>query len=76
VFAARRTAPSPLDALYVGLVVLLILARYMDITRCHGQTTDGGPATLAHWRRYVLGLIPVTAGLWALMRFAHARGLL
>lgn len=74
IFAARRTAPSTLDYLYVAIVVALISIRYLDIARFHGQTTDGDPATMAHWRRYVLGLIPISAGLWALMRFAHTQG--
>jgi hypothetical protein len=74
VFAARRPAPSALDALYVGLVAALLVVRYLDITRFHGLTADGEPATLAHWRRYTLTLIPIAAALWAFLRFAHARG--
>ena len=74
IFAARRPAPSPLDAVYVGIVSALIVVRYLDITRFQGLTADGDPATLAHWRRYCLFLVPIAAALWVLMRFAHTRG--
>jgi hypothetical protein len=72
-FAARRPAPSPLDMAYVGLVIALMVVRHLDITRFQGQTTEGEPATLAHWRRYCLLLVPIAAALWAFMRFAQAR---
>lgn len=73
-FAARQPAPSVLDGVFVAIVVLLIVARYFDVTRCRGQTADGEPATLAHWRRYALGIVPVAAGVWAFTRFAHGQG--
>lgn len=74
IYAAKRQAPSMLDGLYVGLVALLILVRFFDITRLDGQTADGHPATLAHWRRYSLVLVPVAAAVWVGVRFAHGRG--
>lgn len=73
-YAARREAPSALDGLYAGLVASLAVVRWLDIARLGGQTAEGLPATLAHWRRYVLGLLPIAAGVWFLMRFAHANG--
>lgn len=74
IFASRQTAPSALDAAYAAIVVGLIFVRWLDIAKFRGQTGSGEPATMAHWRRYALGLVPVAAGLWALMRFAHAKG--
>lgn len=73
-YAARLQAPSALDALYAGLVALLLVVRWLDITRLGGQTAEGEPATTAHWRRYALRLVPISAGVWWLIRFAHGRG--
>jgi hypothetical protein len=47
-----------------GLAAAMAAVRYLDITRLGGQTTEGEPATLAHWRRYTLGLAAVTGFLW------------
>ena len=74
VLAARRAAPSALDAVYALVVASLIAARFVDITRFGGQTTEGDPASLAHWRRHAAVLVPVAAALWWLARLAHARG--
>lgn len=52
-----------------ALAAAMVAVRYIDITRLHGQTTDGEPATLAHWRRYALGLASITL-LFSIM--AHA----
>lgn len=73
-FAARRPAPSVLDGLFVAVAITLIIARYIDIARFRGQTADGEPANLGHWRKYALILVPVAAGLWAFIRFAHGQG--
>jgi len=59
------------DAVYGGLLVALILARVLDVTRFEGQTTDGGRATVADLRRFaVLALL----GYGALLGAAHAVG--
>ncbi len=55
IYAARHEPPSALDGLYAVLVALLLVVRFVDITRLGGQTSEGHPATLAHWRRYALG---------------------
>lgn len=74
IYAAKQPAPSALDGLYVVLVALLLVVRFIDITRLDGQTSEGHPATLTHWRRYALGLIPVAALVWVGVRYAHGRG--
>lgn len=74
IYAAKQEPPSALDGLYAGLVALLLVVRFVDITRLGGQTSEGLPATLAHWRRYALGLVPVAAFVWIGVRFAHGRG--
>lgn len=76
VMGARRPAPSAYDAAFAGLVLGLVILRYLDITRFGGETSDGEPATLSHWRRYALGLVGVAAAMWALARLAAARGFL
>ena len=42
------------------VAISLIAARYLDIRACGGQTVDGDPADLGHWKRYVLITIPVS----------------
>lgn len=39
-------------------VVSLIVARFVDIRYCGGQTADGTPASLDDWKRYVRILVP------------------
>ncbi|MBZ5713807.1 hypothetical protein [Nannocystis pusilla] len=53
--------PSRLDYVVWLTVVLTIAARRVDITRWAGKTASGEPATLAHWRRYAVTVIVVTA---------------
>lgn len=74
VLAARRPAPSLLDGVYVFIVCSLVVARYVDISRFNGGTVDGDPATMAHWRRHAVALVPVAAAIWLGTRFVHARG--
>ena len=49
-------------------VGLLIGARYIDIVRYQGTTAEGEPATRAHLKRYVLGLLVVAAAVWTVAR--------
>jgi hypothetical protein len=48
----------------------MIAARYVDIRACDGQTVDGDPADLGHWKRYAMILLPVSVllpvGVWAI----------
>jgi hypothetical protein len=46
---------------------LLIVARYVDITRFKGDTAYGEPATLAHWRRYALSLLVGSIVVWVVI---------
>jgi len=61
---------APLLGIYVLGVATLIAARYIDIRYCGGQTVDGTPANLSHWKRYVMILLPVSflllVGVWAI----------
>ena len=60
---------SAADAVFWVVVPLLIWLRHYDITRMHGQTTSGQPATLTHWKRYAGLLVAFAVVAWAA---AHA----
>jgi hypothetical protein len=64
----RPALPSPYDAAYLLIVASLIIVRHMDIRFLNGQTGEGKPATMAHWRRYVMIIGPVGVGAWCLAR--------
>jgi hypothetical protein len=66
VLITERKAFSGLDIAFWAIVVALIFLRYIDITRLNGLTSDGEPASLQHWRRYVLLLLMIAGGVWAL----------
>ena len=55
---------SLVDVLYWAFVGCLLAARYVDIRYLKGLTADGGPASMAHWRRYAVLLGIVSVGLW------------
>jgi hypothetical protein len=58
---------SKADMVFWITVVLMVLIRYVDITRFQGLTAQGHqPATLAQWRRYVVLLIVISSLLWLL----------
>lgn len=57
---------SIVDGAYLAVVLLMIAARFVDISRFHGETTDGKPATMAHFKRFAVLLLLVGAGVWAL----------
>ena len=68
---AEGGAFSVLDIIFAGLVGVLLLVRFVDITRLNGLTAEGEPASLAHWRRYAAMLLVASTLLWLL---AHAGG--
>lgn len=59
-----------LDAAYAGSVLGLIAARYVDIRRFEGLTVHSEPATMDHFRRYVVALVGFSAALWVVARAA------
>ena len=58
--AYPRLSIAPLLAGYALSIAALIAARYVDIRYCGGQTVDGTPADLGHFRRYVTILLPIS----------------
>lgn len=63
---------SVLDVAFWLVAGGLVIVRYLDITRLNGQTKDGEPATVMHWRRYVAYLLLASGVLWSA---AHALGM-
>ena len=60
----RGSFLSVWDAVFWGTAILLMAVRYLDITRLHGQTAAGGPATIGHWRRYAILLLGAASLAW------------
>ncbi len=61
-----------LDGGYLLLVVTLLIARYLDVKRYGGETTNGEPATSAHLVRYGIGVTAVGAALWGFVQSVSA----
>lgn len=64
----RPKGPSLLDAGCLIVVASLLFVRYIDIRHFNGQTGEGEPATLAHWRRYSAVLVSGSLALWLAVR--------
>jgi len=71
---AYGTAQGWADLLFLLVTGGLIAVRYVDITRFSGETSDGEPATVAHWRRYTVKVMLASATLWIMARLAASRG--
>lgn len=69
VSAHRDDLFSIADAAFWLAVLGLAAIRYLDVTRLRGSTTSGEPASLAHWRRYIVLLGAFALCLWGA---AHA----
>jgi hypothetical protein len=52
--------PGIFDGVIWLTVVLMIVARHVDITRWQGRTFGGEPATLVHWQDYAVTLVWLT----------------
>lgn len=64
--ATRPPLPSSLDVIVGIAVIVMIAARWLDITRFDGRTMSDEPATLRHWRRYVVILGGSTLAAWSI----------
>lgn len=63
----EKIVVGALSALYWLDVATLICARYLDIHFYKGLTTESEPATMAHFKRYSLRLLVLTAALFVLV---------
>ena len=73
IVAGSSPTYSTADVVYGLLVVLMIVARYVDITRFAGTTASGKPANLAHWRRFALVLLAASVGAWLVLHGIRLR---
>lgn len=64
--ATSTPLPSSLDLVVGVTVIVMLAARWLDITRCNGRTFNDEPATLGHWRRYAILLVSSTLVAWSL----------
>ena len=62
--AQRSDLVSAWDAVFWAAVVAMAAVRYVDIARLQGTTAFGQPATMGHWRKYVLLLAAGALVLW------------
>jgi hypothetical protein len=73
VFEKHARCFSIYDGLYLLTIVLIILARFIDIRFLKGETVYGQPATTEHLRRHILVMAPVYL---LLLILAHVFGVL
>jgi hypothetical protein len=77
-FAAVKVSESErvgvADAAYMGVVLALLAARYVDITKFNGMTAKAEPATRAHLLRYSIGLSVVAVAIWVVARVFGSLG--
>ena len=64
----RPPLPSLLDAACWLAIISLILVRYVDIRFLNGETNEGKPATMAHWRRHATLVGFIGTGAWLVTR--------
>ena len=64
--ATRPPLPSSLDFVVGITLIVMLVARWIDITRCNGRTLSDEPASLWHWRRYAVLLVSTTLATWTL----------
>lgn len=65
-----------IDLGYWLTVVAMVAARWVDISSYHGDTATGEPATMSHWRRYVMILIVVALAAWIIVHLLAFTGIL
>lgn len=70
IVATKPPLPSYLDFIVGISLILMLAARWLDVTRCGGRTLSNEPATLHHWRRYAVMLVGVTLAAWSLAHLA------
>jgi len=64
----RSPLPSFRDAAFLLVAVAIIVLRYVDIHHFHGDTADGKPATMRHWKRYSILVAIGSLLLWLATR--------
>lgn len=57
------------DYVYLGTIVIMLMARHVDINRFQGHTADGTPATMLHFKRYAIQLVSIGIVMWIAAQF-------
>jgi hypothetical protein len=65
ILTQRIQTISITDVVFAVTIPLVIVARYLDVTRFSGTTAYGEPASVAHWRRYALAVLFGSIIAWA-----------
>jgi hypothetical protein len=54
------------DMAFFGILVVMIVFRWLELRSGHGVTAYGEPATAAHFRRWLIILVPLALIAWVL----------
>ena len=73
--ASGSAAFSVADLFYWVTVACLLGARYADIRYFGGRTSEGKPATMAHYWRYCFILCGVSAVVWIVVHLIPGVGI-
>ena len=52
------------NSLFFVAVICLPISRYIEIKKYHGETADGEPATMSHWKRFSIMVAAYSIVLW------------
>ena len=52
------------DFIFLGTLLVMLLARCFEFYKGHPRTSEGTPATREHLRRYALGVVAIGVPLW------------
>lgn len=64
---------GPASLAFVGVLIVTILARWLDYRGGNAQTAEGTPATAFHTRRFVIGASLVGLVVWCLANLIGSR---
>ncbi len=67
----RHGAFSLRDGVFAIALLGAMFARYVDVSRYHGKTAEGAPATMKDVRSYMRGLLLLAVAVWG---GAHVAG--
>jgi hypothetical protein len=74
VYVAEGSMPVISDFMVLLSAGLLVAVRYADIVLFNGETADGEPATIAHWRNYAIAVTLSASALWAIASLISHNG--
>jgi hypothetical protein len=57
-----------INSLYFLAAICLPVSRYIEIKKYHGETAEGEPATMAHWKRFTIMVAAYSIALWVVVQ--------